>query len=197
MNGILGDYIEAKANPARFVAVWPDELVKTLDEAQCDALMYALLRKSGIEREDFDAFTKLGAQKLVADVRRDQARERIWQIETEIVSRLWDEVQAHMKREPRKSTGETYAADQKRFVRFCESLGVPSLPASAGAIAAFILAEHDAGVRWIQIRARLSAVKAWHHERGYLVPMRDRLVRVVIEHVRREGGRKEGAKDNG
>jgi hypothetical protein len=186
--------MEAKANPQQLAAVWPDDFVRSLDEAQREALFTALL---GAGPEGAEALGEYIKTNVLGDVRRDEIRRRIWKLETEIVSRLAPEVQAFIAREPKgASTEKAYAVDQRRFAAFCDNMGLPALPPSAGVIAAFILAEHDIGVSFKIIQKRLSAIAAMYRDKGHVMPMKDRLVRVVMDHVRK-AGQKKGTKDNG
>lgn len=171
--------IAAEIRIALFGFVGAPTFVEGLTEEQSDVLLAAAL---GIEP---DALPYVGAyvtNHLRDDERRKKQRERLWQIEASVIERVGAELDAELDRVMAgpKTTKKTYASHQRHFAAFCERLGVPSLPASEAAVAAYIL---DSGLSRKTLGRRLAAIANLHRQEGHVFPAKKPLVRVALQHA--------------
>lgn len=68
------------------------------------------------------------------------------------------------------ATRSAYAADWRRFSRWCAARGLQDLPASPAAVATFLAAEADAGRAPATIGRRLATIGHHHRTAGHEPP---------------------------
>lgn len=93
------------------------------------------------------------------------------------------------------STRQVYRASWRDFVGWCQSKGVPALPADPEAIAAFVRERDDLALS--TIRSRISAIRHYHRDAGLDDPTRSLEVQdtwyKISEEKRSKEGRRSGA----
>ncbi len=203
MTGILGDLYEnpqavarmqhaSDAKSAIFDHIGAGAFAATLNEEQRDTLLAATL---GTTRAQLADIASVVFERVNENVRRDRIRERTWKIQNSVIERIGPELETELQRMKgtRPKTKKTYAKDQQHFRDFCSGIGVPAMPASPEAIAAYVL---DGGMNPPVLRRRLAAIAEWHRLGGYIMPAKDPLVRVALKHVldKAEAERKDDGK---
>jgi site-specific recombinase XerD len=86
------------------------------------------------------------------------------------------------------STRRAYAADWRRFTAWCAGHGLDALPASPGAVAAFLAAEAGQGRVPSTLGRRLAAIRAAHLRAGHEPPSGSEAVRATLRGIRRTVG---------
>lgn len=87
-----------------------------------------------------------------------------------------------------RGTQKSYAADWKRFVRWCITKGLASLPATPAAVACFLADEAATGMRPSTINRRAAAIRYYHRSNGFETPTVDENVRETMAGIRRTHG---------
>lgn len=108
------------------------------------------LREMASEAPDPDSTLPAVAQPALPDILRAE------------IDRAADYARA--SRSP--ATQRAYASDWRIFVAWCDQRGIESLPASPGAVATFLAAQADAGVKAPTIGRRLAAIGYHHRQAG-------------------------------
>jgi hypothetical protein len=86
------------------------------------------------------------------------------------------------------NTRRAYRSDFGAFRAWCAGRGVPSLPATAQTVAAYLAAEADRGIKASTIGRRAAAIKFAHKLVGVTAPTDVEAVRAVIRGIRRTIG---------
>lgn len=97
-------------------------------------------------------------------------------------------VQSYQRASKASSTVRAYTADAKVFQAWCDRHGFEAVPASPEAVAAFIVAEAEAGRAASTISRRLAAIKYAHKLAKAPDPTDDEAVRAVLKGARRKVG---------
>lgn len=97
-------------------------------------------------------------------------------------------VQSYQRASKATSTVRAYTADAKVFQAWCDRHGFEAVPASPEAVAAFIVAEAEAGRAASTISRRLAAIKYAHKLAKAPDPTDDEAVRAVLKGARRKVG---------
>jgi integrase len=87
-----------------------------------------------------------------------------------------------------ESTRRAYKGDWRAFQAFCDSRSVPSLPASAESVAAFLAHEADAGLSASTIGRRCAAIRYAHKLAGYEPSTNSEIVKSTLRGIRRTIG---------
>ncbi|MBI3129501.1 MAG: site-specific integrase [Candidatus Tectomicrobia bacterium] len=87
-----------------------------------------------------------------------------------------------------ESTKRAYRADWRAFAAWAEARGLSPLPASPGAVCAFLAHEAERGRKVSTIERRLAAIALAHRAAGLESPTRDEAVRTTLKGIRREKG---------
>ena len=86
------------------------------------------------------------------------------------------------------ATRRAYRSDWSDFVRFCDGLGVVSLPAPESALATYVAHLADAGRKYSTIRRRVAAIAYAHRLKGHAPPDAAEPVKAVLRGIRRRIG---------
>jgi site-specific recombinase XerD len=86
------------------------------------------------------------------------------------------------------STRTAYTSDFRDFAAWCESVGESALPASVGAVAAYIVALAQRGLKASTIKRRLAAVRYAHRLAKFEPPTSSEAVKAVHRGIRRSVG---------
>jgi site-specific recombinase XerD len=86
------------------------------------------------------------------------------------------------------ATQAAYASDFRIFESWCRARGIPALPASPAAVAAFLADEASAGKRASTLGRRLAAIRYFHRAGGHETPTGDEKVKAVLSGIRRTVG---------
>lgn len=97
-------------------------------------------------------------------------------------------VQAYQRASKADATVRAYAADARAFEAWCRVYGFRSLPASPEAVAAFLVAEAEAGRSASTIGRRCAAISYAHKLAKLADPTDDEAVRAVMKGIRRRVG---------
>ena len=95
------------------------------------------------------------------------------------------------------STRRAYLSDWTIFSAWCDGRGVAPLPAAPAAVATFLAAEADAGVKTATIGRRLAAIGYMHRANGFDPPQAcvgAQAIRDVLAGIRRTHGVRKGKK---
>jgi site-specific recombinase XerD len=93
------------------------------------------------------------------------------------------------KQDKAESTRLAYQSDMRKFVAFCRSRGVASLPALPETVAAFLASEAEAGCKPATIGRRCAAVKHAHKLAGINdPPTNSEIVKATVRGIRRTIG---------
>jgi site-specific recombinase XerD len=87
-----------------------------------------------------------------------------------------------------RGTQKSYAADWKRFARWCAVNTLASLPATPAAVACFLADEAAAGLKPSTINRRTAAIRYYHRSNGLETPTVDEKVRETMAGIRRTHG---------
>jgi site-specific recombinase XerD len=91
---------------------------------------------------------------------------------------------SYARAEKSPGTRKAYETDHRLFAAWCEK-GVPSLPASAETVAAFLAAEADSGKRPSTLGRRLAAIRYFHKLAGLPTPTDAEAVKATLRGIRR------------
>lgn len=97
-------------------------------------------------------------------------------------------VRAYQRASKADATVRAYTADAKAFEAWCVRYGFRSLPASAEAVAGFLVHEAEAGRSTSTIGRRLAAIRYAHKLAGATDPTEDEGVRAAMKGIRRRVG---------
>ncbi|MBK1723583.1 hypothetical protein CKO23_15225 [Thiocystis violacea] len=86
------------------------------------------------------------------------------------------------------STLRAYRTDWTAFNAWCETKGLPALPAAAETIAAFLAAQAEAGRKISTLRRRLAAIRLAHRLCGHASMTHSELVRGTLRGIARTHG---------
>jgi site-specific recombinase XerD len=86
------------------------------------------------------------------------------------------------------ATRRAYGSDWRIFGEWCQSRGLAALPAAPEAVAAFLNAEADRGVKPSTITRRAAAIRYAHKAAGYEPPTGHEAVRLTMAGIRRDLG---------
>ena len=86
------------------------------------------------------------------------------------------------------STRRAYVSDVAIFSAWCRSRGLEAMPATPGAVAAFLSAEAEGGAKASTLGRRCAAIRWAHETEGHPSPTRDRAVASVMKGIRRTIG---------
>nr|WP_277923359.1 site-specific integrase [Sphingomonas sp. CARO-RG-8B-R24-01] len=95
------------------------------------------------------------------------------------------------------STRRAYLSDWSIFTAWCDSRGIEPLPARPAAVATFLAAEAEAGVKTATIGRRLAAIGYMHRAQGFDAPQAcvgAQAIRDVLAGIRRTHGVRKGKK---
>src|SRR5262249_30707277 len=87
-----------------------------------------------------------------------------------------------------RGTQKSYAADWKRFMRWCATKGLASLPATPAAVACFLADEAAAGMKPSPTTRPAAAIRHYHRSSGFETPTVDEKVRETMAGIRRTHG---------
>src|SRR5690349_7379536 len=104
------------------------------------------------------------------------------------LARELEEAAAFAAADSAPSTRRAYAADWRRFTAWCSGHGLAALPASPGAVAAFLAAEAGQGRVPSTLGRRLAAIRAAHLRAGHEPPSATEAVRATLRGIRRTVG---------
>ena len=99
-----------------------------------------------------------------------------------------DVVRGFALAEKSEATRRGYRSDFAGFSRWCADRGVEPLPASPGAVAAFLAAEATAGAKASTLSRKLAAIRYAHRLAGVPSPTEVEQVRAVMRGIRRDRG---------
>lgn len=97
-------------------------------------------------------------------------------------------VQAYQRASKADATVRAYRSDWREFQAWCGRHGFPASPASPAAVAAYIVAEAEAGRAPSTLGRRLAAIRYAHKLAGQADPTEDEGVRAVMKGARRKVG---------
>lgn len=86
------------------------------------------------------------------------------------------------------STRKAYRSDFAAFQGWCAKRGVAALPAAPEAVAAFLAAEAERGIKPSTIGRKVAALRHAHRLAGHAAPTDHEAVRAVVRGIRREKG---------
>jgi hypothetical protein len=86
------------------------------------------------------------------------------------------------------NTQRAYAADSRAFANWCQSQGVPTLPAVPATVVAYLRAEFEAGKSVATLRRRTATISRMHRAAGLPNPCDDELVRLTVKGIARGRG---------
>jgi hypothetical protein len=86
------------------------------------------------------------------------------------------------------NTQRAYAANSRAFADWCWSQGLPSLPAAATTVVAFLRAELEAGKSVATLRRRTATLSRMHRAAGLPNPCDDELARLTLKGIARDRG---------
>jgi len=87
-----------------------------------------------------------------------------------------------------EATRRAYASDWNIFIAWCESRGLPALPASPETVSLFLSAEAEAGRKASTLGRRVSAIRLAHTSTGLEPPTAAEAVKTTMKGIRREIG---------
>ncbi len=97
-------------------------------------------------------------------------------------------VQAYQRASKADATVRAYSSDARAFEAWCRGYGFRSLPASPEAVAAFLVAEAEAGRSTSTIGRRCAAISYAHKLAKVVDPTDDEAVRAAMKGIRRRVG---------
>lgn len=103
---------------------------------------------------------------------------------TEVLQR----VRAYQRASKAEATVRAYSSDWREFQGWCARTGFPSAPASSEAVAAFLVAEAEAGRSASTIGRRCAAIRYAHKLAKQADPTDDEEVRAAMKGIRRRIG---------
>jgi site-specific recombinase XerD len=86
------------------------------------------------------------------------------------------------------ATRRCYAADLQAFNRWCESRGLPALPAHSDTVVLFLAAQAAKGQKPATIVRKLAAIRHLHREAGHPTPTDSDAVRATLAGIKRDTG---------
>lgn len=89
-----------------------------------------------------------------------------------------------------ENTRKAYRAAVRAWCAWCESRGLPALPAAGPDVAAFLAAERHRGLTPNSIDLRRAAIRYLHHAAGCAVPTDDACVAETVAGIRRDAARR-------
>ena len=107
------------------------------------------------------------------------------------IALLQDDVAAarrYADAEKASSTRRAYRSDVAIFAAWCASRGLEPMPATPGAVAAFLSAEAEGGAKASTLGRRCAAIRWAHEAAGHRSPTQDRAVASVMKGIRRTIG---------
>jgi site-specific recombinase XerD len=96
-----------------------------------------------------------------------------------------EEAASYARAEKADATRRAYRSDFALFCSWCETKSVPALPASPEAVAAFLAAEANSGVKVATIGRRLAAIRYAHKLAGHEPPTNAEAVKATLRGIRR------------
>ena len=94
----------------------------------------------------------------------------------------------YARAEKAAATRRAYRSDFDLFRSWCESKGVPALPAAPEVVAAFLAAEATRGTKTSTISRRLAAIRYAHKLAGHEPPTNAEAVKATLRGIRRTAG---------
>ena len=99
-----------------------------------------------------------------------------------------EEAAGYALAEKAEATRRAYRSDFALFRAWCEAKDVTALPASPGAVAAFLAAEASRGTKPSTISRRLAAIRYAHQLGGHEPPTNSEAVKATLRGIRRTAG---------
>jgi site-specific recombinase XerD len=99
-----------------------------------------------------------------------------------------DRAATYARAEKAEATRKAYRTDFALFQQWATHRGVSALPAAPEAVAAFLAAEAERGVKPATISRRVAAIRYAHRLAGTSSPTDDERVRATVRGIRREKG---------
>ncbi|MGE5508949.1 MAG: site-specific integrase, partial [Chitinophagales bacterium] len=106
----------------------------------------------------------------------------------DLTSRLAEQAQEYLQSAKAENTIKAYRSDWQDFTAWCQTQGVPSLPASAETVALYLTALVTAGRKTSTLTRRISAISQAHQAAGADNPTRSAEVKTVMAGIRRVHG---------
>jgi site-specific recombinase XerD len=103
------------------------------------------------------------------------------------LSRIAEQAQEFVAHSKAKNTVRAYADDWRDFIRWCESQGLVSLPATPDTVALY-LSDRAATLKTSTLIRRMAAISQAHQIAGFETPTKAAPVRLVMAGIRRTKG---------
>lgn len=97
-------------------------------------------------------------------------------------------VEAYIRASRAANTLRGYRADWAHFTAWCDTAGIPSLPASPETVCSYLSILADSGLKAGSIQRRVSAIGAMHTAAGFDSPTSHAAVRLTLAGIRRQIG---------